>query len=149
MNALNTKIRNLKRDKEETEGELETNKSRVRQLRSQLEEAEENASALQAQMTKLRSANRKKVCFETNVCAILNTVLLGECYGRKQCCYIVTSSMARMQYILIASYSGSFVGGKILGHSNGKSGFLHPFPTIIVIKRCLQTFAGGSYSRGR
>ena len=61
MNSLNSKVRNLKRDKEEVEGELETGKSRLRQLRSQLEEAEENASTLQAQITKLRSASRKKV----------------------------------------------------------------------------------------
>ena len=61
MNSLNAKVRTLKRDKEEVEGELETGKSRLRQLRGQLEEAEENASTLQAQITKLRSASRKKV----------------------------------------------------------------------------------------
>lgn len=61
MNSLNAKVRTLKRDKEEVEGELETGKSRLRQLRAQLEEAEENASTLQAQITKLRSASRKKV----------------------------------------------------------------------------------------
>ena len=61
VNAMNTKMRTLKRDKEETEGELETCKSRMRQLRSQLEDAEETASSLQTQMTKLRSASRKKV----------------------------------------------------------------------------------------
>ena len=61
VNSLNSKVRNLKRDKEETEGELETSKSRMRQLRAQLEDAEESASSLQTQITKLRSANRKKV----------------------------------------------------------------------------------------
>lgn len=63
VNSLNAKVRTLKRDKEEVEGELETGKSRLRQLRSQLEEAEENASTLQAQVTKLRSFSRKKVCY--------------------------------------------------------------------------------------
>ena len=62
MNALNSKVRSLKRDKEETEGELETSKSRMRMLKSQLEEAEETASSLQTQITKLRTANRRKVC---------------------------------------------------------------------------------------
>ena len=62
MNALNSKVRSLKRDKEEVEGELETSKSRMRMLKSQLEEAEETSSSLQTQIIKLRTANRRKVC---------------------------------------------------------------------------------------
>ena len=68
VNSLNSKVRALKRDKEEVEGELETSKSRLRQMRSQLEDAEESASTLQAQISKLRTANRKKVLYMNNPC---------------------------------------------------------------------------------
>jgi chromosome segregation ATPase len=61
VNALNSKVRSLKRDKEEVEGELETSKSRMRMLKSQLEEAEETSSSLQTQIIKLRTANRRKM----------------------------------------------------------------------------------------
>lgn len=59
VNTINTKMRALRRDKEEVEGELERLQSKNRQLRSALDEAEESASSLQAQVSKLRAAARK------------------------------------------------------------------------------------------
>ena len=59
VNQLNTKMRNLRREKEDIEAEAEGMRSKVRSLRSQVEEAEENASNLQTQITKLRAASRK------------------------------------------------------------------------------------------
>ena len=60
VNSLNSKVRALKREKEETEGEVDTLRSRQRQLRAQLEDAEETVSTLQSQVSKLRGASRKK-----------------------------------------------------------------------------------------
>ena len=64
VNALNTKMRNLRRDKEDAEGEVESMRSKLRQMRSALDDAEESSSSLQAQMVKLRAASRKKVSWE-------------------------------------------------------------------------------------
>lgn len=59
VNQLNTKIRNLRREKEDAESEVETEKKKLRQIRSQLDEAEDTNTTLQAQMNKLRAASRK------------------------------------------------------------------------------------------
>ena len=60
INSLNTKIRNLKRDKEEVESEVETYQRKLRQTKSSLDDAEEQISTLQTQLTKARGAGRSK-----------------------------------------------------------------------------------------
>lgn len=55
VNSLNTKVRNLRRDKEDAESEVESIQKKLRQAKSQLEEAEEESSSLKAQVSKLRS----------------------------------------------------------------------------------------------
>ena len=59
VNQLNTKLRNVRREKEDAEGEAEGLQKKLRQARSQLEEAEDNYTTLQAQINKLRAAARK------------------------------------------------------------------------------------------
>ena len=61
VNSLNTKIRNLRRDKEEAENETEGLQRKLRQAKSALEDAEEESSTLKAQISKLRggAASRK------------------------------------------------------------------------------------------
>ena len=59
INSLNTKIRNLKRDKEEAESESEGLQRRLRQAKSALEDAEDQISTLQSQVAKSRGAGRK------------------------------------------------------------------------------------------
>lgn len=55
VNSLNTKIRNLRRDKEETESEVETVQRKLRQAKSSLDDAEQENSTLTAQLSKVRS----------------------------------------------------------------------------------------------
>lgn len=59
VNTLNTKMRSLRRDKEDAEGEVETAKAKVRKLQSALDEAEENNTTLQTQIAKMRTTARK------------------------------------------------------------------------------------------
>ena len=68
INSLNTKIRNLKRDKEEAETETETYQRKLRQTKSSLDDAEEQISSLQSQMAKNRAGGRSK----PKVCAFDN-----------------------------------------------------------------------------
>uniref|UniRef100_A0A1X7TE16 Myosin tail domain-containing protein n=1 Tax=Amphimedon queenslandica TaxID=400682 RepID=A0A1X7TE16_AMPQE len=55
VNSLNAKVRNLRRDKEDAESEVESIQKKLRQAKSQLEEAVEESSFLKAHMFKLRS----------------------------------------------------------------------------------------------
>lgn len=59
VDQLNSKVKSVRRDKEEAEGEVETMQKKLRQLRSQLEEAEDDKTSLQGQITKMRSAQRR------------------------------------------------------------------------------------------
>ncbi len=60
LNSLNTKIRNLKRDKEEAETETETYQRKLRTTKSNLDDAEEQISTLQSQLAKNRAGGRSK-----------------------------------------------------------------------------------------
>ena len=59
MNQLNGKVKSLRRDKEDAEGEAEGLQKKLKQAKMQIEDAEETSAMLQAQIAKMRSAARR------------------------------------------------------------------------------------------
>lgn len=59
LNQLNGRVRSLRRDKEDAEGEAESLQKKLKQAKAAAEDAEETSSMLQAQINKLRAAARK------------------------------------------------------------------------------------------
>lgn len=59
MNQLSAKMKSLRREKEDAEGEAEMLTKKVKQAKAQAEEAEDTVTMLQAQISKLRAAARK------------------------------------------------------------------------------------------
>ncbi len=59
INSLNSKMRSVRRDKEDAEGEVEAAKAKSRKIQSALDDAEETVTTLQTQLTKARTSARK------------------------------------------------------------------------------------------
>lgn len=59
VNQLNAKLKGLRRDKEDAEGEVETFQKKLKQAKAQIEDAEETSTMLQVQITKMRAAARR------------------------------------------------------------------------------------------
>lgn len=59
VTQLNNKIRTLRREKDEAEGETEGVMKKLKAARSQIEELEEGNSDLQTQINRLKSSARK------------------------------------------------------------------------------------------
>ena len=55
VNSLNSKLRSVKRDKEDAENEVDTIRSKLRQAKSALDDSEEQVALLQSQLAKSRS----------------------------------------------------------------------------------------------
>ena len=81
VNSLNTKIRNLKRDKEDSESEVEGLQRKLRQAKSSLDDAEEQISTLQTQLNKTRAGARAKpkVCLITCVQVTVSVIKVYLC----------------------------------------------------------------------
>lgn len=61
MSQLSGKMKGLRREKEDAEGEAEGLLKKLKQAKAQTEDAEETSAMLQAQISKLRAAARRKV----------------------------------------------------------------------------------------
>ena len=100
VNSLNSKLRAVKRDKDDIEGEMETLKTRQRQLRSQIEEHEDTISSLESQISKMRSAGRKKVCLIKKYRVSNHIYIFQENYVQ---CFLVALNLnlPRVWYIIL------------------------------------------------
>lgn len=59
LNQLSGKMRGLRREKEDAEGEAESFQKKLKQAKAQTEDAEDTNAMLQAQISKMRAAARK------------------------------------------------------------------------------------------
>lgn len=59
VNQLNNKIRSVRREKDEAEGEAEAAMKKMKALRSQIDELEESNADLQSQINRLKASARK------------------------------------------------------------------------------------------
>lgn len=59
VNQLSGKMRTLRREKEDAEGESEGNLKKLKQAKAAIEDGEDTISMLQAQISKLRAAARR------------------------------------------------------------------------------------------
>ncbi len=64
VNQLSGKMRSLRREKEDAEGETDGTLKKLKQAKAAIEDGEDTIGMLNAQISKLRAAARKpKVCF--------------------------------------------------------------------------------------
>ena len=56
VNSLTSKMKSVKRDKEEAEGEVDNLRSKLRQAKAALDDSEDQVAMLQAQLSKARSS---------------------------------------------------------------------------------------------
>lgn len=98
VNQLSSKIKSLRREKEDAESEAESLMKKLKQAKAMADDAEETSNMLQAQITKLRAAARKKVC----VCAYIYVCVSSPWIGLDNCQVgIGVGNESKMRLVLV------------------------------------------------
>lgn len=87
LNQLSGKMRSLRREKEDAEGEAESLQKKLKQSKAQTEDAEDTNAMLQAQISKMRAAARKPKVLYCSYRPCTSAWLQGLGLSKLQCIY--------------------------------------------------------------